>query len=113
MAALGEDVMTSLASLQYVFQHLWLDHQTRGVFVEFNLYNANTNLFTAVSLLLERAASGGIHPYPMTRTTNVYGYLGARALLRLILEIGELWYGYTSMQAPHRILRLLLIEAST
>lgn len=35
----------------------WLDKRTRVVFVEFWTYNANQNLFSAVTVLFERTAT--------------------------------------------------------
>ena len=40
----------------------WLDVNTRSVFVEFTLYNANVNLFASVVLLIEFMATGGALP---------------------------------------------------
>ena len=36
----------------------WLDTKTRGIFMEFTLYNANVNLFGSVIMLVEWMAAG-------------------------------------------------------
>ncbi|XP_071359440.1 polycystin-1 isoform X2 [Trachinotus anak] len=41
------------SSLQQLQQLHWLDHRTRAVFVEFSLYNINTNLVAVFSFLFE------------------------------------------------------------
>lgn len=40
----------------------WVDRQTRAVFVDFTVYNANANLFCTARLLFEFPASGGVRP---------------------------------------------------
>ncbi|XP_056135511.1 LOW QUALITY PROTEIN: polycystin-1 [Lampris incognitus] len=41
------------ASIQHLQQLHWLNHRTRAVFVEFSLYNINTNLLAVFSFLFE------------------------------------------------------------
>nr|XP_047143271.1 uncharacterized protein LOC100199090 isoform X3 [Hydra vulgaris] len=40
----------------------WIDRQTRAVIIEFALFNAATNYFTMVTMVLEFPASGGVVP---------------------------------------------------
>ncbi|KAM9302017.1 polycystin-1-like protein 3 [Gastrophryne carolinensis] len=40
----------------------WLDGLTKVIFVEFNVYNANINLFCLVTFILERTLIGGLSP---------------------------------------------------
>jgi hypothetical protein len=42
-----------IANLSELERASWIDKQTRAVFLTFNLYNPNVNLFTYCSLLLE------------------------------------------------------------
>uniref|UniRef100_A0A2C9K8E6 Uncharacterized protein n=1 Tax=Biomphalaria glabrata TaxID=6526 RepID=A0A2C9K8E6_BIOGL len=42
---------------------MWIDRQTRAVFIEFTLYCPNTNHFAFVILLAEFMETGGILPY--------------------------------------------------
>ncbi|XP_053126330.1 polycystic kidney disease protein 1-like 3 isoform X3 [Hemicordylus capensis] len=57
LANLGTNASHAESSLRYLEQNRWLDRQTQALFVEFVVYNANVNLFCAVTLLLE--ANGG------------------------------------------------------
>ena len=87
VAELGTDPERALAMLAYLKQHQWLERSTRAVFVEFNLFNPNTNLFSVVNLVLEFPATGGTVHYPLVQTLRLYNYVGGRAIFRLILDI--------------------------
>ncbi|KAM4584954.1 polycystin-1 [Odontesthes bonariensis] len=50
---LNRSLEEASSSLQQLQQHHWLDHRTRAVFVEFSLYNINTNLLAVFSFLFE------------------------------------------------------------
>ena len=65
----------------------WLDHNTRAVFFEFTIYNAFTNFFCSVTLLLEKQITGGIHPYGQLHSLRLYHYVGAEAFVTLVCEI--------------------------
>ncbi|XP_065660247.1 uncharacterized protein LOC100199090 isoform X7 [Hydra vulgaris] len=40
----------------------WIDRQTRAIIIEFALFNAATNYFTMITMVLEFPASGGVVP---------------------------------------------------
>lgn len=44
--------------LQHLEQRHWLDQRTKGLFVEFVVFNANVNLFCVVILMLESSDVG-------------------------------------------------------
>lgn len=46
------------STLESLFRNKWLDMYTRAIFVEFNVYNANVNLFCIITLLFETTALG-------------------------------------------------------
>ncbi|KAG8518462.1 Polycystic kidney disease protein 1-like 3, partial [Galemys pyrenaicus] len=50
---LGRNSSTAGRMLQHLEQNHWLDHCTRGLFVEFVVFNANVNLFCVVTLVVE------------------------------------------------------------
>jgi len=52
----------------------WLDDRTRAVFIEFTLYNPNSNLFSALIFLFEFTNIGVIVPYYQIFTTKLYHY---------------------------------------
>lgn len=55
----------------------WVDRQTRAIVVEITLLNAPTNLFSAVQLLLELPASGGVFPLATITSTCLFRYITA------------------------------------
>lgn len=50
----------SVALLNQLYKDLWIDRQTRAIFIDANLYNPVTNTLTLVRLIAEFPASGGI-----------------------------------------------------
>ena len=48
VATLSKDYSTTLGILAELKQNLWIDRGTRGVFLDFTVYNANLNLFCQV-----------------------------------------------------------------
>ncbi len=65
----------------------WFDHNTQAAFFEFTIYNAFTNFFCSLTLILERHISGGIFPYGQVHTLRLYHYVGAEAFVTLVCEI--------------------------
>ena len=57
--------------LEVLEKQEWLDVLTRGVFVEFTLYNANANLFGSVIMLMEQLATGGSIAKAEVKVTRV------------------------------------------
>ena len=77
----------SLKIMQELWDHFWIDHQTRAVFLEFSVYNANTNLFSVVTIAFEYLESGGVIAYPSVYTLRVYLGEGATGVFMLICQI--------------------------
>ena len=65
----------------------WLDLQTRCVFVEFSLYNPNSNLFCAVTILIETPPTGGVFPRAEVLTYRLYRYAGDFQFFILACEV--------------------------
>lgn len=57
MMNLGRNLNNTYYIIKLMKQSNWLDRRTRVVFVEFLTYNANQNLFSAVTLIFERTAT--------------------------------------------------------
>ncbi len=72
--------------LQELWRAKWLDDQTRGVLLEYTLFNQNQNLFCVVTLLLEYLETGGVFPFPKIHTFRVYLHEGIAGLWVLICE---------------------------
>jgi hypothetical protein len=87
VANLGKDRDTAFATIESLKNQLWLDRLSRALFVEFNVYNPNVNLFAIVSLLLEFPPTGGVLVSPIIQTLRLYYYVGPAAIFRVILEV--------------------------
>jgi polycystin 2 len=48
VALLSANVTESNATIQDLFDNLWIDRATRAIFLDFTVYNANINLFCQV-----------------------------------------------------------------
>lgn len=87
-------------------RQLWTDRLTRAVFVEFILYNANTNLFTAAKLIFEFPPSGGILSHHLqTRVLRLYPYVGAKLIFRLMLDVAVLVFTIVYMVSQIKLVR--------
>ena len=59
--------------LDLLESEIWIDKQTRVVFVEFVINNMNANIFTQVKILLETPIFGGNDEvFPVYRHQRVY-----------------------------------------
>ena len=65
----------------------WLDEYTRAVFAEFNVWNANTNLFNMVIVAFEYQATGLVTSTHTVDVIELYRYTGAGGVVHLIAEI--------------------------
>lgn len=73
--------------LRELWQNRWIDDATRAMFIEFAVYNANANLFSVVTLLVECPESGGVLPYVRIQTFRVYVHEGPFGFYILGCEI--------------------------
>lgn len=60
LALLGSNKAETLNIIADLKDNLWLERSTRAVMIDFNLYNANINLFLIVRLAVEFPATGGL-----------------------------------------------------
>lgn len=70
--------------LNELMKYHWINRETRAVFIEFTLYNANVNLFTYSVFLAEFPESGGMIPWWNVQSFRAYqhvGVLGAYAMI--------------------------------
>ena len=84
---LGYSMSDSIAIVDRLSQHSWLDQHTRAVFVEFSILNMNSNLFSKFTLVFEVPTYGGLFTWQRTETLKLYRYTGATGLLYLTLEM--------------------------
>ena len=87
VANLGNTLNDAIKMVDDLIRVKWIDALTRVVFLEFNVYNANTGLFSLVTLMFEFPTYGGVFTYKTIQTVRLYRYTGAGGLLALISEI--------------------------
>ncbi len=85
-AKLIVDLNSSNETITELKNNLWIDRQTRAIFLEFILYNADSNLFSFVTLWLEIPITGG--PLLKTDATmiRIYG-TGFNAIYMRVMEV--------------------------
>ncbi|XP_069123478.1 uncharacterized protein [Argopecten irradians] len=66
---------------------VWLDVYTRGVFLEFAVYNPNINLFSSAVLLTEFVSSGGAVARIEFKVFRLLNYVGGFGILVLIFQV--------------------------
>lgn len=86
-AELGYDYPTALTVIADLHSHNWVDPQTRSVFVEFTVYNANINLFGIAFMFVEFLPTGGGFPYAHFAVARLYSYVGPFANFILACQI--------------------------
>ena len=87
VATLGENLPKAHDAVRNLQLLNWVDQYTRVVFAEFAILNANSNLFTMVTLVYEFPPIGGVLHYNSFQTIKLYRYIGATGLVTLLLEI--------------------------
>ena len=76
-ADLVHDQKFSRETLNYLKKDNWIDSQTRALFVEITMYNAQVNLFTTMNLLVEVLPTGGLQHFSSVRIARLYTYGGS------------------------------------
>ena len=65
------DYSGALTTLYDLKDNNWIDLQTRAVFVDFIVYNANVGLLTLIKVAVEFPASSGCRPFLLLRTSQI------------------------------------------
>ena len=60
------------AILDNLKQKLWIDRHTRGVYLEFGIFNGGTNYFDSVNILFEFPPFGGVIKYDYVVTFRLF-----------------------------------------
>ena len=66
----------ALRQVKAARDELWLDQYTRSLFMEFTLYNPNSNFFCAVTFVMETPPTGGVFPHSEVIAYRLYRYVG-------------------------------------
>ena len=77
----------SLMILTDLYKYMWIDRKTRAVFIEFNLYNADNNVFVLVSFLCEMPETGGVLTSISIKPFRPYQHVGSLGLVVFICEV--------------------------
>ncbi|KAL5009826.1 hypothetical protein ScPMuIL_012131 [Solemya velum] len=78
---------TSVMMLNELVRNKWLDRKTRAVFVEFTLYNPNSNLFIYVIYLAEFLETGGVFPWTHSQAIRVHQDAGALGSFTIVCQV--------------------------
>lgn len=62
------DLNEARKTIAHLRENNWLDLQTRAIFIDLFVYNANTNLVTLVKMITEIPAAGAAIPFLLLRT---------------------------------------------
>lgn len=81
------DITQLLRKLKRLEVDGWIDKHTRAVFVEFGTYNAQINLFCAVTILAEFLPGGGVIPYYHIDPVRLLNYHTGFGFFQMISEI--------------------------
>ena len=72
---------------RYLNDNDWYDELTRAIFLEFTVYNANTNLFSVAQILIELPSTGGGVMSQYVHTFRLYHYYGGMAIVSVVLQV--------------------------
>ena len=103
VANLGYDMVKAFTVVADLHSNGWIDIQTRAVFVEFTVYNANTNLFGIISIFLEFPASSSVVTKAWFQTAQFYLHLASGQMLAHILVL--LFWLYFLYQESKQMLK--------
>ena len=83
----------------------WLDQRTRAIIVDFSLYNANVNLFSAVTLSFEMTSMGSIINDYQIKIFRLYDHIGGFGILVYIFEL--MFVIFTIYSFTHEVLLII------
>ena len=73
-------------TMKKMYEEAWIDRYTRALFIEFSVYNAQTNLFSYINLIEEIIPTGGLYPNHRFDILRLLPYHEGIGLVRLICE---------------------------
>ncbi|KAG8235316.1 hypothetical protein J437_LFUL003597 [Ladona fulva] len=68
---LGRNLKNSRQTFEYLWKSGWFDRHTRAVMIEFSTYSTDCNLFSVVSILIERGPTGIFLPKFQIQTSRL------------------------------------------
>ncbi|KAG1698577.1 Polycystic kidney disease protein 1-like 2 [Nymphon striatum] len=76
-----------IREIQKLKRNKWIDKNTRAVFFEFGMYNAQVNLFAYVTIVAEMMPGGGIVPFTRIEILRLMRYHTGFGLFVLVCEV--------------------------
>ena len=86
-AELGVNQATASFIVDHLYKNAWIDHAATITFVEFTIYNSNTNLFTQVRFASEWLPGGGCINNFALKTFRLYHYSGATGTFMMLAQV--------------------------
>lgn len=87
VANLGNTLPDAEKLIAQLQSHKWIDQYTRVVFIEFNVWNANSNMFNLFVLTFEFPSQGSVFNWVSIDSVNLYRYTGPGGLINLLSEV--------------------------
>ncbi|XP_072028186.1 polycystin-1-like protein 2 [Amphiura filiformis] len=87
VTVLKDNYNDTMEQINQLYEEAWIDQYTRAVFVEMSCYNAQVNLFAAVTFLLEFLPAGGGHPIYRVDAFRLLTYSAGMDHIRLTCEV--------------------------
>ncbi len=76
VANLGLNITRAKTVIKKIKDYRWIDQLTRALFIEFNVLNANSGLFSMVFVLWEFPPVGSVWKWYTVDTVQLYRYTG-------------------------------------
>ena len=73
--------------LKDLYKYIWINRNTRAVFIEFTLYNSDNNVFVYISFLCEFPETGGTLISTSVKPFRPYQHVGSLGIFIFISEI--------------------------
>jgi len=108
VVSLGRTFDKSRALLAELRQQNWLNQFTRAVIIDFSLYNANVNLFVAVTLSFEMTSMGSVIQDHQIKIFRLYDHVGGFGIFVYIFEF--LFVIFTIYSVVHEVSLLIKLK---
>lgn len=82
-----EPSMKNVERVKELEKNMWIERHTRAIVTEFTIYNAQTNLFSVVTLVAEFPATGSVIPHSSVQTIRLYNYTNSLMFFVFTIDI--------------------------
>lgn len=82
-----EPGMKNIERVKELEKNMWIERHTRAILTEFTIYNAQTNLFSVVTLVAEFPATGSVIPHASVQTIRLYNYTDSLMFFVVTIDI--------------------------